>query len=152
MFDSKILDFKIKNHDMAKVEKKSITDLLGSKDKRRPSSAEIEAITQQIHQPVSKSVDEEDFEPVGAVDNVGAVSRVGALSHVGSVDTYGAVGSVGRVGVVSGSSSSSEVTVKRISVIAPVHLYIKAKSKATLQGKTLMAYVLDVLEADTRNM
>lgn len=41
--------------------------------------------------------------------------------------------------------------VKRISVNAPVSLYIKAKTKATLQDQTLMAYIMRLIEEDVKN-
>lgn len=40
---------------------------------------------------------------------------------------------------------------KRISVNAPVSLYLKAKTKATLQDQTLMAYIIRLIEDDVRN-
>lgn len=41
--------------------------------------------------------------------------------------------------------------VKRISVNAPVSLYLKAKTKATLQDQTLMAYIMRLIEEDVKN-
>lgn len=41
---------------------------------------------------------------------------------------------------------------KRISVNAPVSLYIKAKTKATLQDQTLMAYIMQLIEQDVKNV
>ena len=40
--------------------------------------------------------------------------------------------------------------VKRISVNAPVSLYLKAKTKATLQDQTLMAYIIGLIETDAQ--
>lgn len=37
---------------------------------------------------------------------------------------------------------------KRISINAPIQLYINAKTKATLKEQTLMAYVMGLIEAD----
>ena len=39
---------------------------------------------------------------------------------------------------------------KKISLIAPVTLYLKAKSKATLQDQTLMGYILELIEKDAK--
>lgn len=39
---------------------------------------------------------------------------------------------------------------KRISVNAPVTLYLQAKTRATLQDQTLMAYIMRLIEADVR--
>jgi hypothetical protein len=114
---------------MAKLEKKSITDLLGSKEKRRPSAAEIEAITQQIHQP----------EPVAV-----AAPTPPALIVVESTPAI--------VDATPKTVANTEEFIKRISVNAPVRLYLKAKSKATLEGKTLMAYILELMDADTQGM
>ncbi len=45
--------------------------------------------------------------------------------------------------------SPSEKT-KRISVDAPLSLYLKARIKATLQEQTLMAYIMKLIEADVK--
>ena len=37
---------------------------------------------------------------------------------------------------------------KRIGLITPVSLYLKAKTKSTLQDQTLMAYIIGLIEAD----
>jgi hypothetical protein len=37
---------------------------------------------------------------------------------------------------------------KRIGINAPISLYLKAKTKSTLQDQTLMAYVMGLIEAD----
>lgn len=41
---------------------------------------------------------------------------------------------------------------KRISVNAPVSLYLKAKTRATLQDQTLMAYIMQLIEEDVKNV
>ena len=41
--------------------------------------------------------------------------------------------------------------VKRISVNAPVSLYLKAKTKSTMQDQTLMAYIIHLIEEDVKN-
>lgn len=42
--------------------------------------------------------------------------------------------------------------ITRISVNASTALYIKAKTKATHQGKSLMQYIMDLMERDTADM
>jgi hypothetical protein len=41
--------------------------------------------------------------------------------------------------------------IMRISVNAPVELYLKSKTKATRQGMTLMAYIMKLMEDDASN-
>jgi hypothetical protein len=41
--------------------------------------------------------------------------------------------------------------IMRISVNAPVELYLKSKTKATRQGMTLMAYIMKLMEEDANN-
>ena len=41
--------------------------------------------------------------------------------------------------------------IKRISVNAPVSLYLKAKTKSTMQDQTLMAYIIHLIEEDVKN-
>jgi hypothetical protein len=47
------------------------------------------------------------------------------------------------------SSNSKEIM--RISVNAPVELYLKSKTKATRQGMTLMAYIMKLMEEDANS-
>lgn len=89
---------------MAKQAKKSIADLVGSKNKKRPSLDEIENITKKIHQAVPTVSEKKKDKP--------------------------------------------KEKIKRISVNAPVSLYIKAKTKATMEDKTLMGYIIGLMEKD----
>jgi len=41
--------------------------------------------------------------------------------------------------------------VKRISLNAPVSLYLKAKTKSTMQDQSLMAYIIHLIEEDVKN-
>ena len=41
---------------------------------------------------------------------------------------------------------------KRIGLIVPVSLYLKAKTKSTLQDQSLMAYIVNLIEEDLKNM
>jgi len=40
---------------------------------------------------------------------------------------------------------------KRIGIVAPVSLYLKAKTKSTMQDQTLMAYIIRLIEEDVKN-
>lgn len=42
--------------------------------------------------------------------------------------------------------------ITRISVNAPTWLYLKCKTKATMQGVPLMTYIMALMEKDTENM
>lgn len=53
------------------------------------------------------------------------------------------------VATVSTPTHSKEIM--RISVNAPVELYLKSKTKATRQGMTLMAYIMKLMEEDANN-
>lgn len=91
---------------MLKHGKKSITDLIATKSQhRKPSVAEIDAITSKIHES-----GKEKSQPLPVMEKV-----------------------------------------KRISVNAPIQLYIKAKTKSTIQDQTLMAYILRLIEEDVKN-
>ncbi|MCA0235843.1 MAG: hypothetical protein LCH81_05635 [Bacteroidetes bacterium] len=91
---------------MLKHGKKSITDLIATKSQaRKPSVAEIDAITSKIHES-----GKEKSQPLPVTEKV-----------------------------------------KRISVNAPIQLYIKAKTKSTIQDQTLMAYILRLIEEDVKN-
>lgn len=39
---------------------------------------------------------------------------------------------------------------KRIGIVSPVSLYLKAKTKSTMQDETLMAYILRLIEEDVK--
>lgn len=97
---------------MAKIEKKSITDLIAAKPAvRKPTADEIDRITQEIHEtppPPPAPLPTKRMEDI----------------------------------------PSPEEKIKRISVNAPVTLYLKAKTKATLQDQTLMAYIIGLMEKD----
>jgi hypothetical protein len=96
---------------MAKPRKKSITDLIATKSQhRKPSVAEIDAITSKIHKPESQPVGKGQLQPLPVTEKV-----------------------------------------KRISVNAPIQLYIQAKTKSTMQDQTLMAYIIRLIEADVKN-
>ena len=85
------------------MEKKSIADLLAAK--KKPSVAQIEEITAEVHKENASS-----------------------------------------------TPSADTKKIMRISVNASVDLYLKSKSKATRQGMTLMAYILKLMEEDTKDI
>ena len=95
---------------MSKVEKKSITDLLQAK--RKPTVAEIEQITEQIHVEADPSVSN-------------AVSTAPTVQQK-----------------LKPTVAEDDERVKRMSIVAPLGLYMKARNKATLQDLSLMAYIL----------
>ena len=118
---------------MAKVEKKSIAELVAARTKR-PTPEEIDTITQQIHTatavPIPVVVVAPEVTPTPIVE----------------------------IPLPSPPFIEEEVTLeqmvntKRISVNASIDLYIKAKTRATRQGKTLMSYIITLMENDVKNM
>jgi FtsZ-interacting cell division protein ZipA len=116
---------------MAKIEKKSIADLVSSRPKR-PSPEEIDNITQQIHAPVAPQVTVPKEEPKPVVAEPIVVMEIEEEEKVIALDQM--------------------TQTKRISVNASIPLYIKAKTKATMQGKTLMAYIIHLMEKDVKGM
>ena len=89
--------------------------------KRKPTVAEIEQITEQIH-----------------VEETPSVSDL--------AETMRTVQKAAKPTV-----ADDDERVKRMSVVAPLGLYMKARNKATLQDLSLMAYILQLIEADTQN-
>ncbi len=116
---------------MAKVEKKSIAELVAARTKR-PTPEEIDNITQQIHTATTVPV-------------VAVAPEVTPTPIV-------------EIPLPSPPFVEEEVTLeqmvntKRISVNASIDLYIKAKTRATRQGKTLMSYIITLMENDVKNM
>lgn len=95
---------------MPNARKKSIADLIGSKNiSKKPSAAEIDKITKKIHEPMLVKGNVKPL-PLPVAEKV-----------------------------------------KRISVNAPVSLYLKAKTKSTMQDQTLMAYIIRLIEEDVKN-
>jgi hypothetical protein len=116
---------------MAKIEKKSIAELVASRTKR-PSPEEIDNITQQIH----------SHTPV-------AVPPVAAVAPIVQAP-YPTLPEVVEKEKIIALEDMTET--KRISVNASIPLYIKAKTRATMQGKTLMAYIITLMEKDLKDM
>jgi FtsZ-interacting cell division protein ZipA len=108
---------------MAKIEKKSIAELVIARNKR-PSLEEIDTITQQIH----------------------------TLETPVSTPVQKTTPKVQEKIVETPKVAEETIQTKRISVNATIPLYLKAKTRATLQGKTLMAYIIELMEDDTKNM
>lgn len=120
---------------MAKQEKKSIADLIGKrKPINKPSLDEIENITQKIHQTKTAA-------PAPPVAK--ATPTKPLRSAKTSPKTKAKPATKKKV-----TKSSAEEKIKRISVNAPVTLYLKAKTKATLADQTLMGYILGLMEKD----
>jgi hypothetical protein len=112
---------------MAKIEKKSIAELVASRS-RRPSPEEIDVITQQIHTPPVVATPIEPVAPIATPITKEELRKEQIIPLEDILQT------------------------KRISVNATIPLYLKAKTRATLQGKTLMAYIITLMENDVRNM
>jgi hypothetical protein len=123
---------------MAKIEKKSIAELVAARTKK-PTPEEIDNITQKIHVAASATVVEPVIEPI-------VVVAPPVVAVVESSPTLLAVEEEIEVML------EQMVNTKRISVNATIPLYIKAKTKATMQGKTLMAYIIGLMEKDVKDM
>ncbi len=146
---------------MAKVEKKSIAELVALRTKK-PSLDQIDQITQNIHTTKvetvqSKSV--EATEPVVAK----AVETPVAVADIKQTDSITEKNSpkpkAEKTVKVTEKTSKKNLTaeeedfddrIKRISVHAPIGLYIQARTKATLKNMTMMAYILKLMEEDLK--
>ena len=116
---------------MAKMEKKSVSELLSMKPKK-PSLEQIEQITQDIHAQKQVLAQQE------ATDRVVVEPKIAAKP------------TVVRQTVEQDMDDLSD-RFKRISVHAPLPIYIKAKTKSTIQGVSMMAYILRLMENDLAN-
>ena len=116
---------------MAKMEKKSVSELLSMKPKK-PSLEQIEQITQDIHAQKQVLAQQE------ATDRVVVEPKIAAKPMVV------------RQTVEQDMDDLSD-RFKRISVHAPLPIYIKAKTKSTIQGVSMMAYILRLMENDLAN-
>ncbi len=115
---------------MAKIEKKSIAELVASRTKR-PTPEEIDNITQQIHTSVPVNI----APPVAIIEPLPYPSPIEAVVEVKKIIAL-----------------EDMTDTKRISVNASIPLYIKAKTRATMQGKTLMSYIITLMENDLKDM
>ena len=120
---------------MAKQQKKSIADLIGKRKTSKPSVAEIEDITQKIHTPSEQSA---PSDPPVTVDPPKQSPPKRRTTRT-KITTKKAV-----------TTDPTPEKIKRISVNAPVSLYLKAKTKATLADQTLMGYILELMEKDLK--
>jgi hypothetical protein len=116
---------------MAKIEKKSIAELVASRTKR-PTPEEIDSITHQIHSPAVAAVIPPAPTPVPFVEELNPTLSEVVEEKIIALDDM--------------------TQTKRISVNASIPLYIKAKTRATIQGKTLMAYIINLMEKDLKDM
>ena len=116
---------------MAKMEKKSVSQLLAVKP-RKPSIEEIEQITQNIHTQKLAAITEEAVAVAkSAVPKIEAKKAVVQQAATPETDEFGD-------------------RIKRISVHASIPLYLKAKTKSTIQGVSMMAYILNLMENDLK--
>jgi hypothetical protein len=116
---------------MAKMEKKSVSELLAVKPKK-PSIEEIEQITQNIHTQKLAANTEKVVEDVKNAPSKMAVKKnIAEPTPMPETDEFGD-------------------RIKRISVHASIPLYLKAKTKSTIQGVSMMAYILNLMENDLK--
>jgi hypothetical protein len=112
---------------MAKMEKKSVAQLMAVKPKK-PSIEEIEQITQNIHTQKQAAI----------VDRVVAPPKAEVKKMVVQEETTEEKDDFGD-------------RIKRISIHASIPLYLKAKTKSTIQGVSMMAYILNLMEKDLKD-
>jgi hypothetical protein len=112
---------------MAKMEKKSVAQLMAVKPKK-PSIEEIEQITQNIHTQKQAAITE------GVVVAPKTEVKKAVIQEVPTEekDDFGD-------------------RIKRISIHASIPLYLKAKTKSTIQGVSMMAYILNLMEKDLKD-
>ena len=113
---------------MAKLEKKSVSELLSMKPKK-PSLEQIEQITQDIHAQKQVLAQQEVLDRVVVEPKIIAKPVVARQTVEQDMDDL-------------------SDRFKRISVHAPLPIYIKAKTKSTIQGVSMMAYILRLMEND----
>ena len=148
---------------MAKIEKKSISELVAMRTKK-PTFDQIEQITQDIHTAKAAAESSASQETV--------VAPVEKVQHTVRKDSFGEGGGQdakkGKNTPIDASAKKLKTTekanktivaneeediddrIKRISVHAPIGLYIKARTKATLKNMTMMAYILKLMENDLK--
>jgi hypothetical protein len=116
---------------MAKMEKRSVSELLAVKPKK-PSIEEIEQITQNIHtQKLAANTERVVEEVKNAPPKTAVKQTVAEPTPTPETDEFGD-------------------RIKRISVHASIPLYLKAKTKSTIQGVSMMAYILNLMENDLK--
>jgi hypothetical protein len=117
---------------MAKMEKKSVAQLLAVKPKK-PTIEEIEQITQNIHTQKQAAISGGGSEVIAkAAPKAEVKKNVAQQAITQELDDFGD-------------------RIKRISVHASIPLYLKAKTKSTIQGVSMMAYILNLMEKDLKD-
>lgn len=146
---------------MAKVEKKSIAELVAMRTKK-PSLDQIDQITQNIHTAKvemvqSKSVETATLAAMNVAEKPIVVTTTQHTDNVIEKDTQKptAEKTAKKIEKISKKSLLVEEEdfddrIKRISVHAPIGLYIQARTKATLKNMTMMAYILKLMEEDLK--
>lgn len=100
---------------------------------KKTSIEEIEQITQNIHtQKQAANTEGVQLAPKAVEPKTAAKQSVVAQTATDETDELGD-------------------RIKRISVHAPLALYIKAKTKTTIKGVSMMAYILELMEKDLNN-
>ena len=130
---------------MAKMERKSVSELLAVKPKK-PSIEEIEQITQNIHTQKQAAITE------------GVLAATTTAAPKATVETATKTMAKTTAPTPPKTSLVQELDpqdmddlgdrIKRISVHTPLALYIKAKTKTTIKGVSMMAYILELMEKD----
>ena len=141
---------------MAKIEKKSISELVAMRTKK-PTLDQIEQITQDIHTAkVAAESSPTQQTVVAPVEKVQYTERVEEDVKKGKNTPMDAPVKKSKAQekaaktVVAVEEEDIDDRIKRISVHAPIGLYIKARTKATLKNMTLMAYILKLMENDLK--
>ncbi len=148
---------------MAKIEKKSISELVAMRTKK-PTLDQIEQITQDIHTakvaaewrtpqetvvaPVEKTqhIEGPNPEASGGEQEVKKGKNTPMDAPVKKAKTPEKASKT----TVAVEEEDIDDRIKRISVHAPIGLYIKARTKATLKNMTMMAYILRLMENDLK--
>jgi hypothetical protein len=148
---------------MAKIEKKSISELVAMRTKK-PTLDQIEQITQDIHtakvaaessapqEAVVASVEKVQYTEGGNSEASGGEQEVkkGKNTSMDAPAKKAKTPEKGAKAAVAVEEDDIDDRIKRISVHAPIGLYIKARTKATLKNMTMMAYILKLMENDLK--
>ncbi len=142
---------------MAKIEKKSISELVAMRTKK-PTLDQIEQITQNIHTAkvaVESSAPQETMvapvEKGQYTEGGGQEVKKGENTPIDSpAKKLKTTEKATKTIVATEEEEDIDDRIKRISVHAPIGLYIKARTKATLKNMTMMAYILKLMENDLK--
>jgi hypothetical protein len=154
---------------MAKIEKKSISELVAMRTKK-PTLDQIEQITQDIHtakiaadlnipeqavaptEKVQHTVRKDSFEEGANPKTSEGEQNVKKDKNLTSGAPAKKAKTIEKTPKTTIATEEEDIDdrIKRISVHAPIGLYIKARTKATLKNMTMMAYILKLMENDLK--